>query len=98
MVSLLYGLCGLSGASVLIYIAFWTRQFGNLFGNTFYTSLLVLTTCFVAGCAVSMVLAGRANRNATLGTFVRLQWLIAALGLAVSLVLPYVGFISGLVS
>ena len=65
MLSLLYGLCGLSGASVLIYIAFWTRQFGNLFGNTFYTSLLVVTTCLVAAGAGSLVLGGWADRNAT---------------------------------
>jgi len=47
-----------SGAAGMVYEISWSRQFGNVFGHTIYTSALVLSS-FLGGMAIGYWLAGR---------------------------------------
>ncbi|WP_425614817.1 fused MFS/spermidine synthase [Anatilimnocola sp. NA78] len=51
-----------SGAAGMVYEISWSRQFGNVFGHTVYTSAIVLSS-FLGGMAIGYWLAGRYRGN-----------------------------------
>jgi len=55
---LLYLLFFFSGVSGLIYQVVWVREFGTIFGNTIYSSSIVVSI-FMLGLGVGSYLAGR---------------------------------------
>ncbi|HLG56711.1 MAG TPA: fused MFS/spermidine synthase [Vicinamibacterales bacterium] len=92
----LYFLFFCSGISGLIYQVAWVRGFGNAFGNTVHSASLVIAI-FMLGLGVGGYLAGAwADRryqtpNSLLRVYARMEGVIGALGLMVSLVLPHLG-------
>ncbi|MEQ1876336.1 MAG: hypothetical protein ABL958_06805 [Bdellovibrionia bacterium] len=54
----LYPIFFISGMSGLIYEVIWIRQFGNIFGNTIYSSSLVMAV-FMLGLGEKPVESGR---------------------------------------
>jgi spermidine synthase len=101
---LLYLLFFLSGTSGLIYQVVWVRVFGNVFGNTLYSASLVVAV-FMLGLGVGSYVVGRwadsryrARPDSLLRAYGFVETAIAALGLAVSLVLPHLVAVSALVS
>jgi spermidine synthase len=100
----LYLLFFLSGISGLIYQVVWVRVFGNVFGNTVYSTSLVLAV-FMLGLGAGGFIAGAwADRRyaeqglSLLRAYGRFELLIAAIGLGISAVLPQMGHVSALVS
>jgi spermidine synthase len=94
---LLFFLSGLSG---LIYQVVWVREFGTAFGSTIHTTSLVVAI-FMLGLGVGSYLCGRwADRryarapDSLLRAYGVVELVIAALGLAVALALPYVGSVA----
>src|SRR5262245_2318009 len=93
-----------SGFSALVYQVVWVRVFGNVFGSTVYSASLVLAI-FMVGLGAGSYIAGSwaDHRQARLpGTllavygYVELE--IGILGLALSALLPHLGWLSALVS
>ncbi|MGZ3797657.1 MAG: spermine/spermidine synthase domain-containing protein [Pseudobdellovibrionaceae bacterium] len=91
MISLLYIAFLISGMSGLIYQVIWVREFGQIFGNTVHSSALV-SGIFVFGLGIGSFLAGRfidkkneANQNAGLKYYAIAEFLIALLGLIISI-------------
>jgi spermidine synthase len=94
----------LSGISGLIYQVVWVRVFGNVFGNTIYSAALVVAV-FMMGLGVGSYVAGTwsdrryaAAPESLLRTYAYVEFGIGALGLGVSLLLPYLASTSALVS
>src|SRR5436309_7627488 len=92
---LLYLLFFCSGASSLIYQVVWVREFGNVFGATIYSTSLVVAL-FMLGLGSGSYLVGRwADRryvrapDSLLRAYGLVEFLIAGLGLAISLTLPH---------
>ena len=91
----LYLLFFCSGASSLIYQVVWVREFGNVFGATIYSTSLVVAL-FMLGLGSGSYLVGRwADRryvrapDSLLRAYGLVEFLIAGLGLAISLTLPH---------
>src|SRR5215510_6255789 len=91
----LYALFFCSGVSGLVYQVLWVRQFARVFGNTVYSGSVVVAI-FMLGLGVGSYLFGvRADRRHAPGAvglvrmYARLEIVIAALGLAISLLLPH---------
>jgi spermidine synthase len=91
---LLFFLSGLSG---LIYQVVWVREFGTAFGSTIHTTSLVVAI-FMLGLGAGSYLCGRwADRRyarapeSLLRAYGVVELVIATLGLAVALTLPYAG-------
>src|SRR5437667_4565035 len=103
MTGLLYLLFFFSGLSGLIYQVVWVRLFGNAFGNTLYSTSLVVAV-FMLGLGVGSWLAGAwaDRRYATqpeslLRAYGYFELAIGVLGLAVSALLPHLSNVSALV-
>src|SRR2546425_5049674 len=103
-VAILYLIFFLSGASGLIYQVVWVREFGNVFGNTIHSASLVIAV-FMCGLGVGSYLAGRwADRRyaerpgSLLVAYGRVELVIAAFGLLVTLLLPRLGELSAATS
>ncbi|HEY6360132.1 MAG TPA: tetratricopeptide repeat protein, partial [Vicinamibacterales bacterium] len=104
MTGLLYFLFFCSGFSGLIYQVAWVRVFGNVFGNTIYSASLVVAV-FMLGLGVgSYVVGAWADRryverpDSLLRVYAHVEFAVAALGLAVSALLPHLEQLSALVS
>ena len=102
--ALLYALFFCSGVSGLIYQVVWVREFGNVFGATIHTTSLVVAL-FMLGLGSGSVLVGRwADRRylqapeSLLRAYGFAEFLIAGLGLAISLALPYLQTLAALSS
>jgi spermidine synthase len=100
----LYFLFFCSGISGLIFQVVWVRVFGNVFGNTIYSASIVIAV-FMLGLGLGGYLVGAwaDRRYATapeslLRTYGYVELAIAALGLAVSLMLPHLARIAALTS
>src|SRR6266851_6696342 len=96
----LYCLFFLSGISGLIYQVVWVRVFGNVFGNTVYSTSLVIAI-FMLGLGVGSVVAGAwADRRyaeqgqSLLRAYGYFELLIGVLGLGISALLPHLGQVS----
>ncbi len=92
---MLFFLFFLSGLSGLLYQVVWVREFGAAFGATIHTTSLVVAT-FMLGLGVGSYVIGlwadrRYERapDSLLRAYGVVELLIAALGLAVTLVLPH---------
>ena len=92
--AVLYFLFFCSGVSGLIYQVVWVREFGNVFGNTVYSTSLVIAI-FMLGLGAGSYLVGvwadrRYERapESLLQAYGYVELIIAALGLGVSLLLP----------
>ena len=101
---LLYLLFFLSGVSGLIYQVVWVREFGNVFGNTIYSTSIVLAI-FMLGLGVGSYAVGTwadrryaAAPDSLLRAYGIAELVIAALGLLISLILPSLGALSAAVS
>src|SRR5688500_16593179 len=101
---LIYLLFFLSGISGLIYQVIWVREFGNVFGNTVYSTSIVLAI-FMLGLGTGSYVVGKwADRRyaAAPGTLLKAygyaEIVIAALGLTISLLLPALGAVSAALS
>ncbi len=112
MTGLLYLLFFCSGVSGLIYQVVWVRVFGNVFGNTVYSTSLVIAV-FMLGLGVGSygVGAWADRRYAELGVdrgsprsasllqvYGYVELAIGVMGLAVSALLPHLSQVSALVS
>ena len=93
-----------SGVSGLIYQVIWVREFGNVFGNTVYSTSLVLAI-FMLGLGAGGYAAGiwadrryAAAPDSLLRSYAVAELIIAALGLGVSLVLPHLTSVSAQLS
>ena len=100
----LYVLFFCSGAAGLIYQIVWVREFGNVFGNTVYSTSLVLAV-FMCGLGVGSYVAGRwADRHylgepgVLLRAYGYVEAAIAVLGLGISALLPRLGDLSATIS
>jgi predicted membrane-bound spermidine synthase len=81
-----------SGAAGLIYEVVWARWLALLFGSTALAQTLVLASFLGGLCAGSARLGRRCDRDpSALMFYARLEWLVAALGLAAPLLLIRVG-------
>jgi spermidine synthase len=104
MPGLLYLFFFLSGLSGLIYQVVWVRLFGNVFGNTLYSTSLVVAV-FMLGLGVGSYVVGAwadrryATQSASLlRTYGYFELAIGVLGLGLSVLLPHLGEVSALVS
>ena len=102
MTGLLYLWFFCSGLSGLIYQVVWVRVFGNVFGNTIYSTSLVVAV-FMLGLGVGSYLVGRwadrryaAEPGSLLGAYGYIELLIGGLGFAISVLLPRLGEIAAL--
>src|SRR5262245_14841158 len=93
-----------SGFSALVYQVVWVRVFGNVFGSTVYSASLVLAV-FMLGLGAGSYMAGAwaDNRQARfpgslLAVYGYVELAIAAVGLAISTLLPHLGRLSAFVS
>jgi spermidine synthase len=100
----LYLLLFCSGISGLIYEVVWVRELGNVFGATIYSTSLVVAI-FMLGLGSGSYLVGRwADRRylhapeSLLRTYGLVEFLIAGLGLAISLALPHLDALAALSS
>ncbi len=100
----LYVLFFCSGAAGLIYQIVWVREFGNVFGNTVYSTSLVLAV-FMCGLGAGSYVAGRwADRHyldepgVLLRAYGYVEAAIAVLGLGISALLPRLGDLSATIS
>ena len=104
MTGLLYLLFFCSGLSGLIYQVVWVRVFGNVFGNTLYsTSLVVAVFMLGLGAGSYLVGAWADRRYATqpeslLRAYGYFELVIGLLGFGISALLPHLGQVSALVS
>jgi predicted membrane-bound spermidine synthase/tetratricopeptide (TPR) repeat protein len=92
---ILYFLFFCSGISGLVYQVVWTRQFGNVFGNTIYSASIVVSL-FMLGLGLGSYVAGvwadrhyERTGNSLVRAYGSVELIIAFLGLAVSLLLPH---------
>jgi spermidine synthase len=102
MTSLLYLWFFCSGLSGLIYQVVWVRVFGNVFGNTIYSTSLVVAV-FMLGLGVGSYLVGRwadrryaARPESLLSAYGYSELLIGVIGFAISALLPRLGEIAAL--
>src|SRR6476619_2282089 len=102
--AVLYFLFFCSGVSSLVYQVVWVRVFGNVFGATIYSTSLVVAL-FMLGLGWGGYLVGRwADRRylqapeSLLRAYGFVEFLIAGLGLAISLALPHLGAVAALAS
>jgi spermidine synthase len=102
--ALLYFLFFCSGVSGLVYQVVWVREFGNVFGNT-VTSASLVVAIFMLGLGAGGYVTGRwadgryaSAPESLLRVYAYVELVIAALGLAVSLVLPHLGALSAMAS
>ena len=101
---LLYLLFLCSGLSGLIYQVVWVRVFGNVFGNTVYSTSLVVAVFMLGLGAGSYVIGGWADRRQAVrpgslpAAYAALELAIAVIGLAISAVLPHLVDLSARVS
>src|SRR5262245_974041 len=93
----LYFLFFCSGISGLVYQVVWVREFGTVFGNTIYSSSIVVAI-FMLGLGVGSYLAGAwadrryaTNPDSLLRMYGFAELLIAVLALAISITLPMLG-------
>ena len=93
--ALLYFLFFCSGVSGLVYQVVWVRELGNVFGATIHSTSLVVAL-FMLGLGSGSYLVGRwADRRylqapeSLLRAYGLVEFLIAGLGLAISLLLPH---------
>ena len=100
----LYFLFFLSGISGLIYQVVWVRVFGNVFGNTVYSTSLVIAV-FMLGLGVGSFVAGAwADRRyaepgrSLLRAYGCFELLIGVMGVGISALLPHLSQVSSLVS
>jgi len=100
----LYVLFFCSGAAGLMYQIVWVREFGNVFGNTVYSTSLVLAV-FMCGLGAGSYVAGRwADRHyldepgVLLRAYGYAEAAIAVLGLGISALLPRLGDLSATIS
>ena len=100
----LYCLFFFSGISGLIYQVVWVRVFGNVFGNTVYSTSLVIAV-FMLGLGVGSFVAGAwADRRyaeqgqSLLRAYGYFELLIGVMGLGISALLPHLGQVSALAS
>lgn len=101
---LVYFLFFCSGLSGLVYQVVWVRVFGNVFGNTIYSTSIVVAV-FMLGLGVGSYVAGEwADRRyaeqpeSLLRAYGWFEIVIAAMGLGISALLPHLGPVSALVS
>src|SRR5689334_14403310 len=101
---LVYPLFFLSGLSGLIYQVIWARAFGTAFGNTVYSSSLVIAI-FMLGLGLGSYAAGVwADRryarlpDSLLRAYGIVELLVATLAAVVSLLLPSLAALSAGVS
>lgn len=94
MTPLLYLCFFLSGISGLVYQVVWVREFGHAFGNTLHSASLIVAL-FMLGLGAGGYAIGRwadrryaAGPESLLRAYAWIELAIAALGLAVSLLLP----------
>jgi spermidine synthase len=92
---ILYVLFFCSGISGLVYQVVWTRQFGNVFGNTIYSASIVVSI-FMLGLGLGSYVAGvwadrhyERTSNSLVRAYGSAELIIAFLGLAISLLLPH---------
>jgi spermidine synthase len=102
MTGLLYLWFLCSGLSGLIYQVVWIRVFGNVFGNTVYSTSLVVAV-FMLGLGVGSYLVGRwadrryaAQPESLLSAYGYIELLIGVLGFGISVLLPRLGEIAAL--
>lgn len=94
---LVYFLFLCSGVSGLVYQVVWVREFGTVFGNTIYSSSIVVAI-FMLGLGAGSYIAGQwADRryavapDSLLRAYAYAELLIAAFALTVTLTLPMLG-------
>jgi spermidine synthase len=104
MVGALHLLFFLSGFSGLIYQVVWVRSFGNVFGNTIYSTSLVVAV-FMAGLGGGSYLVGAwadrryaAKPESLLRSYGYVELIIALMGLGISALVPHLGEVSALAS
>jgi spermidine synthase len=104
MTGLLYLFFFCSGLSGLIYQVVWVRVFGNVFGNTIYSTSLVVAV-FMLGLGVGSYLVGEwADRRyvvspeSLLRAYAYFELVIGLLGFGISALLPRLGEIAALVT
>ena len=102
--ALVYLLFFCSGFSGLIYQVVWVRVFGNVFGNTVYSTSLVVAV-FMLGLGVGSYLVGAwADRryairpDALLTAYGYLELAIGVIGFGISALLPHLDRVSALVT
>ncbi len=101
MLHLLFFLSGVSG---LLYQVVWVREFGNVFGNTVYSSSLVVAIFMLGLGAGGYTVGVWADRryarapDSLLRAYGYVELVIAALALAVSTVLPRLNRLAALTS
>ena len=90
MIYLIFFISGISG---LVYQVIWIRQFGLVFGNTIYSSSIVIGV-FMLGLGLGSYIIGsfsdnkyRQNPTTALKLYAVSEVLIAALGLGIALLL-----------
>src|SRR5262245_9417267 len=94
---ILYLLFFCSGVAGLVYQIIWVRKLGNVFGNTVYSASLVIAIFMLGLGAGSYVVGAWADLRdeRSPGSLLRIYgWFelaIAALGAAISLLLPGLG-------
>src|SRR6267142_6948321 len=100
----LYFLFFCSGIGGLIYQVVWVRVLGNVFGNTVYSTSLVVAV-FMLGLGVgSYIVGGWADRrysahpDSLLRAYAYCELAIAGMGLTISALLPHLSRVSALVS
>src|SRR4030095_3946675 len=100
----LYVLFFCSGAAGLIYQIVWVREFGNVFGNTVYSTSLVLAV-FMCGLGAGSCVAGRGpdphyldEPGVLLRAYGYVEAAIAVLGLGISTLLPRLGELSATIT
>jgi len=100
----LYLLFFLSGASGLIYQVVWVRVFGNVFGNTVYSTSLVVAV-FMLGLGAGSFGGGAwadwryaGQRESLLRVYGYVELVIGLMGLGISALLPHMGDVSALIS
>src|SRR5256885_11442529 len=104
MIPLLYLVFFFSGISGLIYQVVWVRVLGNVFGNTVYSTSLVIAV-FMLGLGVGSYVAGAwadrryaAQGQSLLRAYGCVELLIGATGLGISALLPHLGQVSAFAS
>jgi spermidine synthase len=101
---LVYLLFFCSGLSGLIYQVVWVRVFGNVFGNTVYSTSLVIAVFMLGLGAGSYIVGGWADRrysaqpDSLLSAYGYLELLIGGMGFGISALLPHLGQASALVT
>ena len=104
MTGLVYLFFFLSGLSGLIYQVVWVRLFGNVFGNTLYSTSLVVAV-FMLGLGVGSYVVGAwadrryaIERESLLRAYGYFELAVGVLGLGLSVLLPHLGEVSAVVS